>query len=248
MRLAISNSCFPGVETARFLELAAEAGAEACELRLFDGPDAPAEVVAAARAGGLRVESVGPLMDWALPDDEVPHATFETLLVAAVELAAPFVVCVAPITSDTVSLDRVLASASERYAELGATAARAGVRLAFEQVGRSSTRPGLRGAIQSLTDALAVAETLVLDSYNLATAGVELTDVAAVPAERIAVAQVSDTGADGRTLPGDGDLPLRAFVDAVRSTGYAGALTLELFPPEPVDAQRAVAALRELSG
>jgi hypothetical protein len=159
VRLALSNSCFPGLATAHFLAVAAEAGAETCELRVVDGPEAPTEVIAAARASGVRVETVGALMDWALPNDPDPRPRLEMLVEVAAELNAPFVVCVAPIRSNGLPpRAEVQAYASERLSALAETASVAGVSLALEQVGRSSTRPGARSGIRSLADAVAVAE------------------------------------------------------------------------------------------
>jgi sugar phosphate isomerase/epimerase len=50
-------------------------------------------------------------------------------------------------------------------------------------------------------------------------------------------------------LPGDGELPLRAFVAALAETGFDGALSVEIFPeqspPDPLAfARRALHALR----
>ena len=44
---------------------------------------------AAARAGGLPVDSVGPLMDWALPDDPDRREELEALLEAGIGWRTP---------------------------------------------------------------------------------------------------------------------------------------------------------------
>jgi 4-hydroxyphenylpyruvate dioxygenase len=203
---------------------------------------------------------VNALRDWALADDPDCRAVFEMLLGVAVETGAPIIVCVAPIRFENMPpRDEVIAAASERLALLAEVAAPTGVRLTLEQVGRSSTRVGANSGIRSLTDALAVVENagpsvgLVLDSYNLATAGVPFEEVARLPRERIALAHVVDGVASGspRALPGDGELPLESFVSALARAGFDGALSIELFPehsvPDPLEfARRGLDALRSL--
>jgi sugar phosphate isomerase/epimerase len=83
MRVALNQSCLPGIATAEFLAIAAECGAEGVELGLLGANESPAVMGAAVRAGGLPVESVGPLMDWALPDDPDPRENLEVLLEVA---------------------------------------------------------------------------------------------------------------------------------------------------------------------
>jgi sugar phosphate isomerase/epimerase len=263
VRLALSQFCLPGLSTREFLDVAARAGAEGCELGVFGGPapsDDPRTIVAAARRSPVPVASVNALRDWALPDDGDYHEAFEVLLEVAVETGAPAIVCVAPIRYGELPPRRtVLDSAANRLAALAELASPVHVRLALEQVGRSSTLIGARSGIASLADALAVVESagqsvgLTLDSYNLATAGVSLEEVARLPSERIALGHVADGSATGspRGLPGEGELPLAAYVAALVDTGFDGFLSIETFPQQaPSDplefARRGLAALRAL--
>jgi sugar phosphate isomerase/epimerase len=77
--------------------------------------------------------------------------------------------------------------------------------------------------------------------------------VARLPAERIALGHVADGSAAGspRGLPGEGELPLAAYVAALVDTGFDGVLSIETFPQQaPSDplefARRGLAALRAL--
>lgn len=264
MRLALSQFSLPGLSTAKFLDVAGRAGAEGCELGVIGGPCPTEEdarsIVAAARGSRMPIESVNALRDWGLRDDPDCRPVFEMLLEVAVETGAPVIVCVGPIRFQNMPpRDEVIAAVSERLAMLAELARPAGVRLALEQVGRSSTRVGAQSGIRSLADALAVVETagtsvgLVLDSYNLATGGVPFEEVARLPPERIALAHVVDGLPSGspRALPGDGELPLGSFVTALGETGFDGALSIELFPeappPDPLEfARRGLDALRSL--
>jgi 4-hydroxyphenylpyruvate dioxygenase len=263
MRLALSQFCLPGLSTREFLDIAGHAGAEGCELGVIGGPrdlEDPRAMIAAVRGSSMRIESVNVLRDWALPDDPDCRPAFELLLEVAAETGAPFIVCVAPIRFENMPpRDEVIAAASERLSMFAELAGPAGVRLAFEQVGRSSTQIGAQSGIRSLADALRVVEAagpsvgLALDSYNLATGEVPFEDVALVPRERIALAHVVDGVATGspRALPGEGELPLESFVAALRAAGFDGALSIEVIPaespPDPLEfARRGLGALRAL--
>jgi len=98
MRVGLNQSCLPGISTAEFVDIAANCGAEAVELRVLGAHESPLAMGIAARAGGLPVVSVGPLMDWALPDDPDPTDRLEALLETASAAACDVVICVGPIS------------------------------------------------------------------------------------------------------------------------------------------------------
>lgn len=256
MPAALNQSCFPGLFTARFVDIAAIVGADAVELRPLDHPETPGEAAMAVRASGLPVAAVNALMDWALPDDLDPRPALITLLEIAVAVEAPLVVCVAPIRAGRLPPRTTIArSAAERLAMLAEVARPAGVQLALEQVGRSSTRPDAVSGIRHLDDALAIAVAaaadvlLVADSYNLATADEDFDVLRAIPGRRLGIAHLVDAEGGARAMPGIGNLDLPRFVRALGATSYSGALSLELFPrtpwPDPLSfAREAIAAVR----
>jgi 3-dehydroshikimate dehydratase len=263
MRVTLSQFCLPGLSTTDFLDVAERAGWDGCELGVIGGPRGPEDpkaMAAAARASGLPVESLNVLRDWALPDDPDCRPVFDMLVELAVETGAPFIVCVAPIRYENMPpRQEVLAAASERLAMFAALAEPAGVRLALEQVGLSSTRIGARSGIRTLADALTVVEGaapsvgLAVDSYNVATGGSSFEEIARIPRERIALAQVVDGAVTGspRVLPGEGELPLHSFVAALGEAGFDGAFSVEIFPdgppPDPLAfARQALGAVRSL--
>lgn len=118
--------------------------------------------------------------------------------------------------------------------------ASAGARLAVEFGGYM----GLR----TLDEAVAVCEQLgwdragvLLDSYQCARAGTPIDAIRALERDQIALVQFADASGPSpsgealvtesrhhRLLPGDGELPLRAFLDAVVGVGYAGPLVAEV--------------------
>ncbi len=260
MRVALNQSCFPGLTPARFVEVAAAAGAATVDLRPLDPAETPRALVAAVRSSGLPVGAIHALMDWALPDDPDPRPALDALLEVAVATGAPLIICVAPLRPAELPPSGVIArSAAERLAAMAEVARDAGVRLALEQVGRSSSRPKSLSGIRRLADAARIATAagadvvLAVDSYNLATADEGFDEIMRVPAARIGVAHVADRDAARgvRVLPGLGDLDLDLFAHMLARSGYEGALSLEIFPtapwPDPLAvARQAVADLRRL--
>ena len=53
MRVALNQSCLPGITTAEFVAIAADAGAGGVELRLLGSHESPSAMGSAARRGRL---------------------------------------------------------------------------------------------------------------------------------------------------------------------------------------------------
>lgn len=136
-------------------------------------------------------------------------------------------------SDDWATQSRILAGS---LSELSDIAVDSGVRLALEPVSFSR--------FHSLEHAVELVETvgrdrvgLVMDTWHLWTGGVSWNDVSEVDPALICCAHLGDTepkkGAvwsdDDRTaLPGDGVLPLRDAIDAIRATGYDGVWSVEI--------------------
>jgi sugar phosphate isomerase/epimerase len=117
--------------------------------------------------------------------------------------------------------------------ELPGLAERTSVRVAVENMfpvrirGRSL---GTFHAIRTLED-LEGFDDVVLDTSHAAVAGLDLLDALAALRTRLAHVHLSDNAGKGwdSHLPiGDGVLPLAAFLDRLASSGYAGAISLEI--------------------
>lgn len=262
MRLAVNQSCFPGISTAQFVEATISAGLSSVELRAVDQSESMDAMASAVRGRGLVVEAVNALTDWALPDDPDPMPRFHEMLDLAVAVSAPLIICVAPIRHGSLpAADRIAEWAAERLATFSAVARKEGVFLALEQIGQSSSRPGAQSGLRGLSDALRISQgaapdvRLVVDTYNLATAGEQFPTIFALPLDRIGIAHIADvnerTGL--RDFPGRGHLDLTGFVRILQAAGFQGALSLEFFPPTPWPRPKAFAAeaasvLRRLTG
>ena len=80
---------------------------------------------------------------------------------------------------------------------------------------------------------------VVLDSFHACVRGNPIEPMAALPADRIALAQIADAPAiqmdplslsrHYRCYPGQGEYPLIDFLDAITRSGYRGPVSLEIF-------------------
>jgi sugar phosphate isomerase/epimerase len=198
----------------------------------------------------LRDAGVAPTCINALPDVETPDpARFERVLVDAERLCA----AAETIGCPTVQLlplcglegrawPEVRRLTAANLARVAAVGLRHGVRFQLEPVAWSP--------VHSLAAALAVREAagsanvgVVIDFWHLAAGGETVpADVAALDASLIYGVHFCDgflhrpgtpwnEGALRGCLPGDGEVPVPAWVKAVRATGYDGAWSCELYSP-----------------
>lgn len=129
------------------------------------------------------------------------------------------------------------ALANENYTELCRMAGEQGLVAALECVPY--------GAVKTIADGWRIVERanhpavgIVLDIFNIMKGGSRLDDIRTIPAEKIAMAHVCDlieTGEDvitlarkRRLLPGEGQFPLREFIEVVRATGFDGWYAVEI--------------------
>jgi sugar phosphate isomerase/epimerase len=134
------------------------------------------------------------------------------------------------------SWPQIRSKVGRSLAELADIAAPFGVRLALEPVTFTPLRL-LSQALEVLDVAGRDNIGLCLDTFHLWTAGTSWDEVAALDPGLIAVAHISDTmpqqgeewsDADRDVLPGDGILPLREGIEAIRATGYDDLWSVEM--------------------
>lgn len=148
--------------------------------------------------------------------------------------------------------------------ELGELAAAHGLRIGFEALAWGRHINDHRDAWEAVRRADHPAVGLVLDSYHTLTRGIPVDSIRAIPGDRIFLVQVADApradmdllslSRHFRCMPGQGDLPLGAFFDALDATGYDGPLSLEIFNDQfragsarrvALDGQRSLIALSD---
>ena len=123
--------------------------------------------------------------------------------------------------------------------ELGERAAKRGLRIAFEALAWGRHINDYRDAWEAVRRADHPAVGLVLDSFHILARGTDLSAIRAIPGDRIFLVQLADApllqmdylswSRHFRNFPGQGELPVLDFMEALSATGYDGALSLEIF-------------------
>jgi 2-keto-myo-inositol isomerase len=184
---------------------------------------------------GLKVVSVIALHSW-ITADGAAHATAldecRRRMDQAVQLGSPYIVASPP--QEVVDLDR----ASSRFAELLAIGKSLGVIPAMEFL-------GFVDGIKNVASAWAIASgtgdrqaTVVADVFHMIRGGGSVDDLLQLSGDRLANFHINDVPADpdpltqtdyDRVMVGDGIADLPKVIANLRSIGYHGPLSLELF-------------------
>jgi 2-keto-myo-inositol isomerase len=144
-----------------------------------------------------------------------------------------------------------LRSAAEDFAGLCDLAATFGVGCALEFPGGAAQVRDLKTAWQIVREAGRGNAGLLLDTFHFHKGGSSLADLRAVPAEAIALVQLSDCQdlplgelEDAhRIFPGLGVIPLEQILGVLREGGYQGGYSLDLHNPSYWDGDAYVVAL-----
>ncbi len=239
-------------DLAQKLEAIAAAGFDAVEifdtdLLTFGGQ--ARDVGRAAAALGLRIAALQPFRDYeGLPEPDRARALarasrkFDLMQELGTDL---LLVCSSVSPAALGGLDR----AAEDFCRLGDLAAERGLRVGYEALAWGRYVNDYRDAWEVVRRAGHPAVGLILDSFHAAARNSPLDPIRAIPGERIFLVQLADAprlqmdlltwSRHFRCFPGQGELPVTAFVEAVDATGYSGPFSLEIFndqfragPPE----------------
>ena len=127
-----------------------------------------------------------------------------------------------------------------------------GVRPAFEYLGFVQDIKTVDDAIEIIEGANHPAACIVLDPFHCYVGGGPMESISRLNASQVAVSHFNDAPAEpapstqrdpDRVMPGDGNVNLKLYCDLLRSIGYTGFLSLELFRPDlweknPLDVAR----------
>jgi 4-hydroxyphenylpyruvate dioxygenase len=129
--------------------------------------------------------------------------------------------------------------AADDFRELGERAVRRGLRVGFEALAWGRHIHDYRDAWEVVRRADHPAIGIILDSFHALAPQFPTNAIRAIPADRIFLVQLADApkldldvlswSRHFRSFPGQGDLPLIDFMQAIAATGYAGPLSLEIF-------------------
>jgi 4-hydroxyphenylpyruvate dioxygenase len=222
---AISTAGFDGVEIFENDFLA------------FDG--SPREVGRMAADAGLAITLFQPFRDFeGLPEPQRSRAfdraerKFDIMQELGTDL---MLVCssVSPVSLG--GIDRAAAD----FHELGERAAKRGLRVGYEALAWGRHVNDHRDAWEIVRRADHPNIGLVLDSFHTLARKIELGSIRSIPADKIFIVQLADAPSiemdllywsrHFRNMPGEGDLPVREFMQAVAATGYDGYISLEIF-------------------
>ena len=199
----------------------------------------PADVHKAIRDLGLRVTTLQPFRDFeGLPEDKRARAfaRAERKFDVMQELGCDLLMICSNVSPDSLGgIDRAAAD----LRTLGERAQARGLRVGFEALAWGRHINDYRDAWEAVRRADHPAVGLVLDSFHILARKTDLGAIRAIPGDRIFLVQIADApllqmdylswSRHFRNFPGQGDLPLIPFTEALVATGYDGPLSLEIF-------------------
>ncbi|ACA19085.1 4-hydroxyphenylpyruvate dioxygenase [Methylobacterium sp. 4-46] len=241
MKLAIATVCLSGTLGEK-LEAIAAAGfseVEIFENDLLSFSGTPRDLRRRAEDLGLAVAVYQPFRDFEgmpAPQRAKAFARAERKFDTMQELGCDLLMVCSNVSPDSLGgLDR----AAEDFRELGERAARRGMRVGYEALAWGRHVSDYRDAWEIVRRADHPAVGFVLDSFHVLARGTDLGAIRSIPREKIVLVQMADAprlamdhlswSRHYRCFPGQGDLPIPAFVDALGATGFDGILSLEIF-------------------
>ncbi|MFE1598398.1 bifunctional sugar phosphate isomerase/epimerase/4-hydroxyphenylpyruvate dioxygenase family protein [Methylobacterium sp. ID0610] len=241
MKLAIATVCLSGTLGEK-LEAIAAAGfteVEIFENDLLSFNGTPRDVRRMAEDLGLAIAVYQPFRDFeGMPEAQRAKvfARAERKFDTMHELGCDLLMVCSNVSPDSLGgLDRAAAD----FRELGDRAQARGFRIGYEALAWGRHVNDYRDAWEIVRRADHPAVGFVLDSFHVLARGTDLGAVRSIPKEKIVLVQMADAprlamdvlswSRHYRCFPGQGDLPIGAFVDALAATGFDGLLSLEIF-------------------
>jgi 4-hydroxyphenylpyruvate dioxygenase len=241
MKMSIATVSLSGdlVEKLEAAAAAGFAGVEIFDNDLLSFSGTAADVKSMAADLGLEIVSFQPFRDF----EGMPPAKRERAFARAErkfdimqELGCDLLVVCSNTAPDS-SYEMIRATDDLR--ELGERASARGVRVGFKALAWSRHIRTYQQAWQAVRGANHKAVGLVLDSFHTFAGQADLANLHAIPGERIFLAHLADATtihpdllAQNRhftDFPGQGELPLLDFLEALQATGFSGPLSLEIF-------------------
>jgi 4-hydroxyphenylpyruvate dioxygenase len=210
------------------------------DLLAYDGR--PRDVATLCRDLGLSISAFQPFRDFeGMPEPQRARnfvraeRKFDLMQELGTDL---LLVCsnVSPVSLG--GIDRAAAD----FRELGERAKARGLRVGFEALAWGKHVGDYRDAWEIVRRADHPNVGVILDSFHILAPGLPLSTIRSIPGDRIFLVQLADAprleldvlswSRHHRSFPGQGDLPISEFMEALAATGYAGPLSLEIFNDE----------------
>ncbi len=241
MRTAIATVCLSGDLTEK-LEAAAAAGFKSIEifendLLTFNGTND--EIARRMADLGLHPIAFQPFRDfegWDEARRDRALARAERKFDTMAELGCDLLMVCSNVSPDAQGgLDR----AADDFRRLGDLARSRGMRVAYEALAWGRHVNDYRDSWEVVRRADHPHVGVVLDSFHICAKRTDLRPIRSIPGDRIFLVQIADAplldmdvmqwSRHFRCFPGQGDLPVDDFMNALAATGYDGPLSLEIF-------------------
>ncbi len=241
MRTAIATVCLSGTLTEKIEAIAAAQfkGVEIFENDLLSFNGTPADARRMIEDLGLKTITFQPFRDFeGMPEPQRSKvfARAERKFDVMQELGCDLLMVCSNVSPD--SLGGIERAAAD-FHELGERAAKRGMRVAFEALSWGRHIHDYRDSWEVVRRANHPAVGLVLDSFHILARGTDLSAIRSIPPDRIFLVQMADApkldmdylswSRHYRCFPGQGDLPVDDFMQALGATGFDGLLSLEIF-------------------
>jgi 4-hydroxyphenylpyruvate dioxygenase len=241
MRTAIATVCLSGTLTEKIDAIAAAQfkGVEIFENDLLSFNGTPADARRMIEGLGLETITFQPFRDFeGMPEPQRSKvfARAERKFDVMQELGCDLLMVCSNVSPD--SLGGIERAAAD-FHELGERAAKRGLRVAFEALSWGRHIHDYRDSWEVVRRANHPAVGLVLDSFHVLARGTDLSAIRSIPSDKIFLVQMADApkldmdhlswSRHYRCFPGQGELPIGAFMDALGATGFDGLLSLEIF-------------------
>ncbi|MGX5735834.1 bifunctional sugar phosphate isomerase/epimerase/4-hydroxyphenylpyruvate dioxygenase family protein [Bosea thiooxidans] len=238
---SIATVCVSGTLREK-LEAIAAAGFTAVEIfenDLIAFPGSPTEVKAICADLGLSIVTCQPFRDFEGMPDNRRQRTFdraERKFDLLQELGCDLLFVCSSTSPEALSgIDRL----ANDFTELGERAFRRGLRVGYEALAWGRHVFDYRDAWEVVRRVGRDNVGIVLDSFHILSRDLSPSTIGTIPRDKIAMVQMADAprlqmdylswSRHWRCLPGQGDLDLSGFMQALVSTGYDGVLSLEIF-------------------
>lgn len=203
----------------------------------FDG--SPADVGRMVRDHGLEITLFQPFRDFEGMPEPLRSRTFdraERKFDIMQQLGTDLVLVCSNVSPASLGgIDRAAAD----FHELGERAAKRGLRVGYEALAWGRHINDHRDAWEIVRRADHPNIGVILDSFHTLSRKIDVGSIRSIPKDKIFIVQMADApliemdllywSRHFRNMPGEGDLPVREFTEAIAATGYDGYLSLEIF-------------------
>jgi len=241
MKTSVATVCLSGGLSEKLQAIAAAGfrGVEIFENDLLSYNGTPADVAKEVADLGLKVVTFQPFRDFEGMPDTQRTRTFdraERKFDLMQEIGCDLLMVCSNVSPDSLGgIDR----AATDFRQLGEGAAKRGLRVGYEALAWGRHINDYRDAWEVVRRADHPAIGLVLDTFHTYACKTDLKPLRAIPGDRIFLVQLADApwlemdllswSRHFRCFPGQGDMPLVEFMEAVLATGYDGEFSLEIF-------------------